>query len=82
MKKIPISEIELDLSEYLRLAEQENIVIIQHGKPVGVLVGFADEDDWLNYRLKHDRPFLARIAAARYRPAGSARLNLEDLVIE
>jgi prevent-host-death family protein len=40
MKKVPLSVIKDDLSEYLRLAEAEEIVITRHGKPAGVLVGF------------------------------------------
>jgi prevent-host-death family protein len=39
------------LSEYLRLAEEENIIITRHGKPARILVGFATEDDWLDDRL-------------------------------
>jgi prevent-host-death family protein len=53
------------LSSYLRLAESEEIVITRNGKPAGVLVGFQDEDDWLDYRLEHDPRFLARMESAR-----------------
>lgn len=53
------------LSEYLRLAEEEEVVITRHGKPAGVLIGFGSEDDWFEYRLEHDPRFIARVAAAR-----------------
>jgi prevent-host-death family protein len=56
-----------DLSKFLRLAEKEEIVITRHGRPAGVLVGFASEDDWFEYRLEHDPRFLKRIASARRR---------------
>jgi hypothetical protein len=36
------------------LAEEETIVITRHGKPAGLLVGFASEDDGFDYRLAHD----------------------------
>jgi prevent-host-death family protein len=41
MKQAALSEIKDDLSKYLRMAENEVIVITRHGKPAGVLVGFA-----------------------------------------
>lgn len=31
----------------------------------GVLIGFATEGDWFDYKLEHDPRFLARVAAAR-----------------
>ena len=65
MKRVALSEIKDDLSRYLRLAENEEIVITKHGKPAGVLVGFASEDDWFDYKLEHDPRFLQRIAQAR-----------------
>ena len=61
MKQIALSEIKDDLSRFLR----EAIVITRHGKPAGVLLGFASEDDWLDYRLEHDPRFLQRIESAR-----------------
>ena len=36
MKRVPLSEIKDDLSKYLHLAENEEIVITKHGKPAGV----------------------------------------------
>lgn len=54
-----------DLSRYLRLAAREAVVITRHGRPAGVLIGFASEDDWFDYRLEHHPGFLERVAAAR-----------------
>jgi len=51
MKKVALSEVKDDLSKYLHLAEREEIVITRHGKPAGVLMGFADEDAWFDYCL-------------------------------
>src|SRR5215469_15064839 len=65
MKQVALSEIKDDLSKYLRLAEHEEIIITRHGKPAGILVGFASEDDWFDYKLEHDPRFLDRIARAR-----------------
>ncbi len=60
-----LAEIKDDLSKYLRLAVDEEILITRHGRPAGVLIGFASEDDWFDYRLEHHPEFLRRIAEAR-----------------
>lgn len=65
MKKVALSEVKDELSKYLKSAEKGEIVITRHGKPAGVLIGFADEDDWFEYRLVHDPRFQKRIALAR-----------------
>jgi prevent-host-death family protein len=80
MKQIPLSEIKDDLSRYLRLSEREEIVITKHGKPAGVLVGFASEDDWFDYRLENDPRFQARIARARASLRAGKGVKLEDAV--
>ncbi len=54
MKEVPLSEVKDELSRYLRLAEKEGIVITRHGRAAGVLIGFASEDDWFDYRLEND----------------------------
>lgn len=40
-------------------------MITRHGRPAGVLIGFASEEDWFEYRLENHPEFLARIVAAR-----------------
>jgi prevent-host-death family protein len=78
MKKVALSQVKDDLSKYLHLAEKEGIVITRHGKPAGVLVGFADEDDWFDYCLENDPRFLKRIAAARASLRAGRGTRLED----
>jgi len=65
MRRIAISEIKDKFSKFLRLAEKEDVVIMRHGKPAGVLIGFKTEEDWFDYRLENDPRFLQRIASAR-----------------
>ena len=60
-----LAAIKDDFSKYLRLAADEEIVITRHGRPAGILIGFASEDDWFDYRLEHHPEFLRRIAEAR-----------------
>ena len=79
MKKVALSEVKDDLSKYLRLAEKEGIVITRHGTPAGVLIGFADEDDWFDYCLENDPRFLRRIAAAREGLRAGRGTRLEDV---
>lgn len=79
MKQVALSEIKDDLSKFLRLAENEQIVITRHGKPAGILVGFASEDDWFDYKLEHDPRFLQRIAQARKSLQAGKGVKLEQL---
>jgi prevent-host-death family protein len=79
MKRIALSEVKDRFSEYLDLAEKEEIIITRHGKPAGVLIGFASEEDWFDYRLEHDPRFLARIAAARKSLREGRGVRIENL---
>ncbi|MDL1910698.1 type II toxin-antitoxin system Phd/YefM family antitoxin [Chloroflexi bacterium CFX6] len=79
MKTVALNEIKDELSKYLHLAEKEAIVITRHGKPAGVLVGFASEDDWFEYRLEHDPRFLARIERARQNLREGRGVRFEDV---
>ncbi|MBP1467671.1 type II toxin-antitoxin system Phd/YefM family antitoxin [Candidatus Chloroploca sp. M-50] len=79
MKQIPLSEVKNDLSKYLRMAEEEHIIITRHGKPAGILIGFESEDEWFEYRLENDPRFLARIEQARASLRAKRGIRLEDL---
>ena len=79
MKKVPLSEVKDDLSRYLREAEEQEVIITRHGKPAGVLIGFASEDDWFDYRLESDPRFLARIEKARKSLRSGRGTPLEDV---
>jgi prevent-host-death family protein len=68
-----------DFSAYLRLAEREELVITRHGRPAGLLIGFASEEDWVEYRLEHHPEFLARIVEARAALARGEGVKLEDV---
>ena len=79
MIRVKLSEVKDRLSEYLRVAETEEVVITRHGKPAGVLVGFATEDDWFDYKLENDPRFLARVASARQSLREGQGAPIEDL---
>jgi len=82
VKEIPLSEIKDDLSRYLRGAERQEIVITRHAKPAGVLIGFASEEDWFDYRLEHDPRFLRHIEQARTSLRTGRGIRLEDVETE
>ena len=79
MRRVPLSEVKDDLSKFLRLAEDEEIVITRHGKPAGVLVGFESEEDWFDYRLERDPRVLERIEKARASIREGRGVRLEDV---
>ena len=65
MKTISMTDAKNDICAIIRDAEAQEVLITRHGKPAAVVVGFHDEDDWLDYRMEHDDLFLSRIARAR-----------------
>ena len=79
MKRVPLSQIRGDLSRFLREAEGEEIVITRNGKPVGLLIGFASEDDWLDYQLENDPRFLRRVERARNSLRERRGVRIEDI---
>lgn len=82
MRKVPLTELKDDLSKYLRLAETEQIVITRHGRPAGILVGFASEEEWFEYQLENDPRFLKRIEQARASLRNGQGTKLEDVKTE
>lgn len=79
MKRIALSEVKDDLSKYLHVAEQEQVVITRHGKPAGILIGFKTDDDWFDYRLENDPRFLKRIESARASLRKGKGIRFQDL---
>ena len=79
MKKVALAEITGDLAKYLRLAEDEEVVITRDGKPAGVLIGFRSEGDWLDFQLEEDPRFLQRIERSRKSLSEGKGVKLEDI---
>ena len=74
-----LAKVKDDLSKYLRLAANDEIVITRHGRPAGVIIGFESEDDWFDYRLEHHPEFLRRVAESRMALAQGHGIRLEEL---
>jgi len=79
MKSVALSEVKDDLSRYLRIAADEEVIITRHGKAAGILIGFASEDDWFDYRLENDPRFTRRIESARASLRAGHGIRFEDL---
>lgn len=82
MKRTPLTKAKDELSRFLHLAEKEEIVITRHGKPAGVLIGFASEDDCFDFRLQNDPSFLKRVQKARESLRDGQGIRLEDLAVK
>jgi prevent-host-death family protein len=65
MKQVALADFRDHLSQYLVEAEEEQIVVTKHGKPAGVLTGFATDDDWFDFLLENDPRFLKKIEESR-----------------
>ena len=78
-KEVALAEVKDDLSKYLRLAAHEEIVITRHGRPAGILIGFASEEEWFEYRLEHHPEFMRRIAEARIALRAGQGIPLRDV---
>ena len=74
-----LAEVKDDLSRYLRLAVDDEILITRHGRPAGILIGFASDEDWFEYRLEHHPEFLRRIEEARIDLRAGQGVPLRDV---
>ena len=74
-----MAKVKDDFSRYLKLASREEILITRHGRPAGILIGFEDEEAWIDYRLENHPDFLERIAEARAALRAGQGVRLEDV---
>jgi prevent-host-death family protein len=79
MKKVTMAAVKGDLSRLLCAAQKQQIVITRQGKPAGVLIGFADDEEWTDYQLENDPRFLRGTAAARKSIKAGKGVRLEDV---
>jgi prevent-host-death family protein len=72
---VALAKVKDDFSRYLR----GEVVITRHGRPAGVLIGFSDEDAWVDYRIENHPEFLERVAGARKALREGRGIRLEDV---
>jgi prevent-host-death family protein len=74
-----MTEAKNDICALIREAEKDEVVVTRHGKPAAVIIGFADDDAWFDYRLEHDERFLRKIATARDQIKRGEFVSLDNL---
>ena len=79
MTQATLAEVKDRLSEFIEKAEEEEIVVTINGRPAAVIIGFEDENDWLEYRLLKDEGFQARISESRKQYDEGRYQTLEEL---
>ncbi|MCE7989968.1 MAG: type II toxin-antitoxin system Phd/YefM family antitoxin [Caldilinea sp. CFX5] len=79
MIRVALNEVKDELSRYLRIAETEDVIITRHGVPAGLLVGFADPEDWWEELLLRNPRFQERIDEARQSLRAGQGITLEEL---
>ena len=79
MTKVPVNEAKDRLTSLLKEAQEEEVLITRHGRPAGILIGFADEEDYFDYKLENDPRFEARIARSREQKRRGDVIRLEDI---
>jgi PHD/YefM family antitoxin component YafN of YafNO toxin-antitoxin module len=82
MKMVTVADLQHDVIHYIELAEQEDILILKNGKPVGFLRGFTDEDELFDYQLESDPRFLDRVKRTRAQFRAGQGIRLEDVKTE
>jgi prevent-host-death family protein len=75
----PLTEMKDNLSAYVKKAARQDIIITNHGRHVAVLTGFADEDEYLEYRLLNDPRFQAIVRRSRQEARDGKVTPLADL---
>jgi prevent-host-death family protein len=80
MTETTFTEFKDHFPHYLEIATAtESVLITRDGKPVGILIGFASEEDWRDYQLEHDPRFLQRIQSARHSLTVGQGRRIEDI---
>ena len=82
MMQVPYDQAKENLSQYLQIAETENVIITRHGVPIGVLIGFKESEDWWEEALLQNPYFQERIAQARRSAREGKRFSIESLRAE
>lgn len=79
MKEVTVSSLGAEFGKVLSSSAGREVLLTQNGTPAGVLISFADEDDWFDYQLEHDPRFVALIAGSRKEAKARKVVRLEEL---
>lgn len=79
MRQVPLNQVKDSLSKYLRLAETEDVIITRHGVPAGILIGFADPEEWWEELVLRHPQFQERVTQARENLRAGRGRTIEQL---
>lgn len=74
-----LSKFKDHVSSLVKKAAKQDVVITSHGRHVAVLSGFADEDDYVEYRLLNDPRFQKIIERSRREARQGRVTSLDEL---
>lgn len=75
----PLNQVKDSFSEFVNRACKEQVLVTRHGRPAAIIIGFADEDDWLDYRIEHDERFVKRMEESMAQAKSGQWKTLEDI---
>jgi prevent-host-death family protein len=79
MTTVSLSEAKDNLSSLIKKAGKKDIIITVHGRAAGVLHGFENEEDYLEYRLLNDPRFKKMIKRSREEAKKGQVTHIDDL---
>ena len=79
MKIASVKEVKDNLSQYLKNAEQEDVVITKNGRPTAILHHLG-EDELEDYLLEHDPKFKRKIEKRWKDYLQNGGTTLEDML--
>ena len=75
----PLNQVKDSFSEFVNRACDEQVLVTLHGRPAAIIIGFADDDDWLDYQLEHDEHFVKRMDESRTQARAGQWRSLDDI---
>ena len=64
LHEVALADAKTHLNSLVKSAEDAPIILTRHGKPAAVLIGFEDEDAFLEWRLANDPGLRERVREA------------------
>jgi len=64
LTEVALAEAKAHLNAVVKDAEQAPVILTRHGKPAAALIGFEDDDAFLEWRLVHDPALREKVRRA------------------
>ena len=74
-----VKEVNANLRAFVKMAEEEDVILLDDGKPVGVITGFSNPEDFEEHQLLTDPRFEALVEKSRREFREGNYTRLEDL---